>query len=79
MKNLSLKLDDTIFQNVESIAKEMKLSRNRYINQAVNYFNILQKRKLLAKQLAYESNLVSKESQLVMEEMEMLEDDFETI
>ena len=35
MKNLSLKLDDALFDEVERLLKQVKKSRNRYINDAV--------------------------------------------
>lgn len=35
MKNLSLKLDDDIFQETEKIVKRIKKNRNRYINKAI--------------------------------------------
>lgn len=35
MKNLSLKLDDAIYQETKLVLKEIKTSRNRYINEAL--------------------------------------------
>ncbi|MBT3301453.1 MAG: hypothetical protein HOD63_17320 [Bacteroidetes bacterium] len=74
MQNLSLKLDDSIFKETESLLKKFKVPRNRYINEALAFYNQIQKRKLLEKQLEKESKLVSKESINVLSEFELLED-----
>jgi metal-responsive CopG/Arc/MetJ family transcriptional regulator len=48
MKNLSLKLDDQMFNEAEKIISKTHKSRNRYINEAVEFYNLLQKRKLIS-------------------------------
>lgn len=73
MKNLSLKMDDHIFQETEQLLNKVKKNRNRYINDAVAFYNILQKRRLLSKQLANESKLVREESMKVLHELENLD------
>lgn len=75
MKNLSLKLDDAIFEETEKILNKVGKNRNRYINDAVEFYNVLQKRRLLSQQLQKESRLVRDESMKVLEEFEALEDD----
>jgi len=72
MKTLSLKLDDNIFNETEDVLARIKKSRNRYINEAVDYYNRVNRRAIIAKRLAKESKIVSKESLLVL-------NDFETI
>jgi predicted transcriptional regulator len=79
MKTLSLKLDDHIFEETEQVTGYLKKSRNRYINEALEHYNKLQKRALLAARLAEESKLVSKESMDVLKEFEMLGDESEAI
>ena len=74
MKTLSLKLDDSIFQDTEKLVKEINKPRNRYINEALNYYNKIQNRKILAKKLEAESKLVREESIKVLEEFEKLLD-----
>jgi hypothetical protein len=74
MKNLSLKLEDEIFDETEKLSVKLKVNRNRYINKAVSFYNHLQKRKLLADKLAAESKLVQKESMKVLSEFEKLND-----
>ncbi len=79
MKTLSLKLDDSIFQDTESLVKEINQPRNRYINEAVNFYNKIQKRKILAIKFEAESKLVREESIKVLEEFEKLLDVNQTI
>ena len=75
MKTLSLKLDDTIFKETEMLLSEMKQPRNRYINNALNYYNKIQRRKMLARKLEVESKLVQDESMKVLSEFESLIDE----
>lgn len=75
MKILSLKLDDEIFDEAEEITTKLKLARNRYINEAVSVYNQYNKRKLLKKQLANESKLISKDSLEILREFEKLIDE----
>jgi hypothetical protein len=75
MKTLSLKLDDNIFNETEAVLVKVKKSRNRYINEAVDYYNRINRRSLIAKKLAKESRLVKKESLAVLAEFETLQDE----
>lgn len=74
MKTLSLKLDDTVFEETEKVLEQVKISRNRYINEAIEFFNQVQKRKILAEALAEESKLVSENSIEVLRDFEELEE-----
>ncbi len=73
MKNVSLKIDDTIFGETEKILSRIKKSRNRYINEALDYYNRLQKRLLLEKKLKMESDLVKKDSMSILKEFEVID------
>ena len=75
MKSLSLKLDDKVFNDTEEITGELKLARNRYINDAVELYNLFNKRQLLKKKLAKESYLVAKDSMQALHEFEKLMDE----
>jgi predicted transcriptional regulator len=75
MKTVSLKLDDNIFDETEDVLTKVKKSRNRYINEAVDYYNRINKRNLIARKLAKESRLVKKESLAVLSEFESLHDE----
>jgi hypothetical protein len=75
MKNLSLKMDDSVFEETESILSKVGKNRNRYINEAVQFYNLVQKRKILSKQLKKESKLVREESMKMLAEFENLENE----
>ncbi|MBL6962412.1 MAG: hypothetical protein ISR55_01185 [Bacteroidetes bacterium] len=76
MQNLSLKLDEAIFKETESLLKKFKIPRNRYINEALAFYNKIQKRKLLAKQLEIESKLVLNDSLDILSDFELFEDEY---
>lgn len=73
MKNVSLKIDDAIFGETEKILSSIKKPRNRYINEAIDYYNKLQRRLLLEKKLKKESDLVKKDSMSVLKEFEEID------
>ena len=75
MKNLSLKMDDSVFEETERILLKVRKNRNRYINEAVEFYNMLHKRKILSKELKKESRLVKEESMKVLQEFESLENE----
>jgi hypothetical protein len=75
MKTLSLKLDDSVFNDTENVLNHVKISRNRYINEALEFYNKYQKRKFLAVTLEKESKLVRKESLKVLHEFETTDDE----
>ena len=70
MKNISLKIDDSIFEETEKILSRIKKPRNRYINEAIEYYNKLQRRLFLEKRLKFESELVKDDSMTVLNEFE---------
>ena len=72
MKTLSLKLDDNIFNETEDILKKVKKSRNRYINEVVDYYNRINRRSLIGRKLLKESKLIAKESMMVLSEFEAM-------
>jgi hypothetical protein len=73
MKTVLLKLDDSIFVETENILSRIQRPRNRYINEAVEYYNKFQKRQILEKRLRSESVLVMEESMNVLKEFEEVE------
>lgn len=72
MKNLSLKLEEHIYSETENLIGKLRKSRNRYINEALEYYNKVQKRKLLAEQLKNESNIVASNSMEVLRDFEQI-------
>ena len=75
MKTLSLKLDDEIFEETESITSVLKLPRNRYINDALRMYNRFHRRRRLKAELEAESGLIAAESMDVLYEFEKLGDE----
>ncbi|MBN1649739.1 MAG: hypothetical protein JW857_00345 [Bacteroidales bacterium] len=73
MKTISLKIDDSIFGETEKILSKMKKPRNRYINEAIEYYNQLQRRLIIEKRLRKESELVKTDSLLILKEFEEIE------
>jgi len=73
MKTVLLKLDDSTFIETENILSRIQKPRNRYINEAVEFYNKYQKRQILEKRLRSESALVMEESMNVLKEFEEVE------
>jgi len=73
MKTVSLKIDDSIFGETEKILLRIKKPRNRYINEALEYYNRLQHRMLLEKRLKAESKIVKADSMSVLKDFEEID------
>ena len=73
MKTVSLKIDDSIFGETERILVRIKKPRNRYINEALEYYNKLQRRLILEKRLKTESDLVKTDSIGVLRDFERID------
>ena len=54
MKSLSLKLDEKVFEETEEVTQELKIARNRYINDALELYNKFNQRLLIEKQIKKE-------------------------
>ena len=77
MKSLSLKIEDSIINETDELIKDIKISRNQYINQAIAYYNNIKKKNKIEKQLKDSSKLVARSSMEVLKEFEELEETFE--
>lgn len=73
MKAISLKIKDEIFEELEKEVKQVHMSRNAYINKALEVFNKLNRRRKLAKLLRRESKLVAANSMEVLREIEFID------
>ena len=73
MKTVSLKIDDSIFGETEKILSTIRIPRNRYINEALEYYNQVQKRQILEKKLKAESELVQKDSMNILKDFEKID------
>jgi len=74
MKNLSLKLDEDILKETDRVVKSIRISRNAYINHALNLYNQFNRRRFLKKKLALESKATAQVSLEVLSEMEKMDD-----
>lgn len=73
MKTVSLKIDDSIFDETEKILARLKKPRNRYINEAIEYYNKLQRNQILEKKLKTESGLVKMDSMSVLKDFDQID------
>ena len=73
MKTVSLKIDDSIFFETEKILSRISIPRNRYINEALEFYNNVKKRQILEERLKVESNLVKKESMNILKDFENID------
>ena len=73
MKSVSLKIDDSIFGETEKILARIKKPRNRYINEALEFYNKYQRKQILEKRLKKESNLVKADSLAVIKDFEEID------
>ena len=74
-KVLSLKLQEEVFRETEEILQRLRKPRNAYINEAINLYNKLWKRRVLKEALVQDSALVAEDSLEVLEVFEQLEDE----
>jgi len=70
---ISLEIDELIFEETESILLNNQKPRNRYINEALSYYNHIQKRLSLEQVLRQESKAVHASSLEVLKEFESIE------
>jgi hypothetical protein len=73
MKTVSLKIDEAIFVETEKILSEIKKPRNRYINEALDFYNRWQRRAILEDKLRQESDLVKVDSMAVLKDFEEID------
>ncbi|MBA4410895.1 MAG: hypothetical protein Q8S54_16525 [Bacteroidota bacterium] len=73
MKTVSLKIDDSVFGETEKILSRIKMPRNRYINDAIENYNRIQKRLILEKRLKSESDLVREDSLNILQDFERID------
>lgn len=73
MKSVSLKINDSIFVETQHILSKIRIPRNRYINEALEYYNRIQKRAILEKKLKTESKIVRADSVKVLKEFEKID------
>lgn len=75
MKMLSLKLRDDVFREVEEMVKKFSVPRNAYINDALAFYNKVNRRRLLKKELAREVSLAKAATLETLKELDALADE----
>lgn len=70
MKAISLNLDEVIFSEAEKIVALMKKPRNRYFNEAIDFYNKHQQRLMLEHKLYKESESVREDSMNILRDFE---------
>jgi len=73
MKVISLNIDEIIFSETEKIVSVLKKPRNRYINEAIDFYNKHQQRTMLEKKLQKESEIVKENSMNILNDFEEFE------
>jgi hypothetical protein len=75
MKAIPLKVSEAVLEQAEEIIGKLHTNRNKYINNAIDHYNKLMERELLAEQLKLESSICREESMNVLREFEQLNDE----
>jgi len=68
MRTISLRVSDTIFIETDKVVSMINKPRNKYINEALAYYNRMHKQALLSERLEKESQLVKLDSMQVLSE-----------
>jgi hypothetical protein len=79
MKIISLHIDERIFLETEHVVSHMRKSRNKYINEAIDFYNQQQHRLMLERRLYKESDALQGESMNVLRDFEDFEYGDETV
>jgi metal-responsive CopG/Arc/MetJ family transcriptional regulator len=78
-KLISVKIDEKVLEDTDSMVKKLGISRNKYVNEAIAEYTKTKKRADLEEQIRKEIGLIRESSLVVLKEFEALEDDYETI
>jgi hypothetical protein len=70
IKTVSLKIDGSIFGETEKILARIKKPRNRYNNEAIEFYNKFHNKQILEKKLKKESRIVESDSMSVLKDFE---------
>jgi len=77
-KVISLKIEEKILQDADNMVSKLGISRNKYINEAIEAYSKAKKRAAMEEQIKKEVALIRESSMEVLTEFEALEDDFES-
>ncbi len=79
MKAISLHLEDEIYIETEKLISDSKISRNKYINEAIAYYNQIKRKYILANKFKEASAIVSDSTLETLNILEEIDDDYEKI
>lgn len=66
-------MNESIFQETEKIVGMLKKPRNRYINEAIEFYNKHQRRRMLERKLYKESDIVKENSMNILKDFEEID------
>lgn len=78
-KLISVKIDEKVLEEIDEMVKNLNISRNKFVNEAILEYTKMKKRAALKEQIRKEIGLIRESSLEVLKEFEALEDDYETI
>lgn len=78
-KLISIKIDPKTLEETDIMVSKLGMSRNKYINEAIEAYTKAKKRAELEKQIRKEIKNIAESSMEVLAEFEDLDDDYETI
>lgn len=67
-------MDDQVFEETEGILRKIRVPRNAYINQAVEFYNRCQKKLLLKKKFRKDVEILREDTKKFLKDFELLED-----
>jgi len=73
-KLLSLKMDDRVFQETEKVLRKIRIPRNAYVNQAVDFYNRCHNRVLVKRKLQKDVEILKKDTERFLKSFELLAD-----
>jgi dsDNA-specific endonuclease/ATPase MutS2 len=77
-KVISLKIEEKILEDADIMVSKLGISRNKYINEAIEAYSNAKKRAAMEEQIKKEVALIRESSSEVLAEFEALKDDFES-
>jgi metal-responsive CopG/Arc/MetJ family transcriptional regulator len=78
-KLISIKLDEKLLEDTDTMVKKLGISRNKFVNEAIAEYTRVKKRTELEEQIRKASLLVRESSMEILKEFEALDDDYESI
>lgn len=78
-KLISVKIDEKVLEGIDEMVKNLNISRNKFVNEAIVEYTKMQKRAALEEQIRIASFMVRESGMEVLKEFEALDDDYESI